>query len=303
MAMTLSFSPMEPLLLLEPFQDDDFRYEVKWDGIRALVWQNGSDVRIFSRRGHDLTQQFPELHALPLAQANEAILDGEIIVLDENRRPDFVRVVRRLRLKKPSAVIHARQSMPAVFMAFDLLRFEKDDMRTKPWWRRQELLRQVVVPSAHVEVVESFTDGLALFSATKQMGLEGIVAKRRESHYSAGKRHRDWFKVKHVQEVEAYIGGLRRKADGTGRSLLLGLPLGDGRLTYIGQAASGMNSADWNWLQQKTDALLIPTPPFANLSVSDKNCLWLKPELRATVRFQAWTPAGQLRSPVIVRLF
>lgn len=302
MPVTLPFTPMEPLALAAPFQDDAFRYEVKWDGIRAIVLWDGGVLRVLLRKGGDITLHFPELHRLPLAGVKQVILDGELIVPDESNRPDFSRVVRRLRLKNPEAVAHARQTSPAVLMVFDMLKLEEEDLRTRPWWRRKELLRQVVIPSAHVQVVESFADGLGLFQATKQWGLEGIVAKRLESRYSAGKRHRDWYKVKHFQEVEAYIGGLSRKADGTWRSVYLGLPNEDGRLKYIGQAAGGLKASDWEWLQQRAARLMQPTPPFHDLPAGTRGSIWLKPVLRAAVRFQAWTAGGHLRSPVITRL-
>lgn len=300
--LPLPFPPMEPLPLSEPFQDDAFWYEVKWDGIRALVWRGDGQVRIWSRKGKEVTPFFPELQMSVPTDSQPAVLDGEIIVVDETRRPDFSRVVRRLRLKNPAAVTQARRTSPVVLMVFDLLWLGNEDLRSTPLWYRRQRLRQTVIPSAHVQVVESFDDGMALFRATGQMGLEGIVAKRRESRYAAGKRHRDWFKVKHFQELEACIGGLRRHADGTGRSVLLGLPGGDGRLIFIGQAAAGLKDADWKWLQQRAETLRIPSPPFAVLPVGAKDCLWLKPALKALVRFQGWTASNHLRSPVILRL-
>lgn len=297
----LPFQPMEPLLLAEPFQDEAFRYEVKWDGVRTIAWYNEGQVRLWSRRGTDITRYFPELH-VPLAWEKQVVLDGELIVVNEFRRPDFSRIVRRLRLKRPGTIQQAQQTSPAVFMVFDLLKLENTDLRSLPWWQRQERLQQVLRPSEHIQLVESFADGLGLFRQTKRWGLEGIVAKRVESRYTAGKAHRDWYKVKHWQEIDARIGGLLCNADGTWRSVYLGLPDDNGQLSFIGQAASGLTRDDWEWLTQHVSRLEMPTPPFHNLCRPDGASVWLKPHLTVTVRFQEWTAGGHLRSPVIVRL-
>lgn len=304
MRVKLPIQPMEPLLAEEPFQDEAFRYEVKWDGVRALVGIRDGALRIWLRKGKEIARCFPELDPL-LADKKPVILDGELIVLDESNRPDFSRIVRRLRLQRPEAIEHARQTMPAVFMVFDLLQLGNHDLRPQPWRQRREILQQTVRPSAHVQLVESFADGFGLFQVTKQLGLEGIVAKRIDSRYVSGKRHRDWFKIKHFQEVEASIGGLQRKADGTWRSVYLGLPKEDGLLTFIGQAASGLTADDWNWLAQQARRLQRSSPPFVDLpaQASQQGDVWLQPELRATVRFQAWTGNGHLRSPVIKQLY
>ncbi|OUM89677.1 MAG: hypothetical protein BAA01_02630 [Bacillus thermozeamaize] len=300
--MTLPFLPMEPILMEEPFQDARFRYQVKWDGIRAIVIRDNHILRVFLRKGGEITSHFPELQGLRLKQAGDFILDGELIVPDEDNRPSFSRVVRRIRIRKPDRIEKAQKTDPAVLMAFDLMKLGERDVCHLPWSRRQELLEQALLPSEHVQIVESFADGLGLYQATKQWGLEGIVAKRIDSQYLPGKRHRAWFKIKHWQEIEAVIGGLELKEQGMIRSLYLGAANGKGGLRFIGQASSGLRQADWHLIQKEIPRLQQKDSPFAALPHTPRDVIWLKPELRATIRFQSWTESHLLRSPVILRI-
>lgn len=300
--MSLPIQPMEPILKKEPFQDSRFLYQVKWDGIRAIVIRDSDILRVYLRKGGEITHHFPKVRALRVKRAGDFILDGELIVLDETNRPSFSRVVRRIRLGKPGSIEKAQNTDPAVLMAFDLLKLGTKDLRQLPWNRRQELLHQVVKPSDHVQIVESFADGLGLYQATKEWGLEGIVAKRIDSQYFPGRRHQAWYKMKHFQEMEAVIGGVERKANGEMRSLYLGIPTKEGRLRFIGQAASGLRREDWDWLQQQLPLLQQAAPPFDAEIRTTEDVIWLKPVLRATIRFQSWTESHRLRAPVILQI-
>lgn len=279
---------------------DGWLYEIKWDGVRAMAFLNGG-VRLAGRKGNDISAQYPELQAIR-AQigARSAVLDGEIVVLDEKGRPSFERIQPRIMASSASAIATLARSRPAVYVAFDLLYLDGRDLRGLALEERKRRLRSVATESAVLRISESFDDGAALLEAAKRQGLEGIVAKRANSVYES-RRSPDWVKVKAVTEQEFVICGFTKGERDYFGALLLGVSE-NGRLRFAGNVGTGFDQA----LRQKIHQLLRPLvaakSPFAEVVKLPQPVTWVRPKLVATVRFLEWTEDGRLRAPVFVGL-
>ena len=287
-----------------PQSNPQWRYEPKLDGYRVIAFIEGSRVRLQSRRGLDLTANFPELAEELAAQpAGQMILDGEIVALDADGRPSFHALQNRAQLKTAAQIEVARRETPVVLVCFDLLHFAGLNLRGSPYLDRRRYLSQCLLPSAHLQLVHSGADAEELYSAALKSGFEGIVAKRIDSPYQAGQRSRSWQKIKAAQTVELLVGGYTR---GKGARESLGaLLLGywEGRkLRYAGHVGSGLDDEVIAALLNKAAKLKRPTSPFAEKPPLHRPTTWLKPELVAEVTFSEWTQAGALRAPVFVRL-
>jgi bifunctional non-homologous end joining protein LigD len=286
-----------------PKSNPQYRYEPKLDGYRVLVFRSMSGVRVTSRRGLDLTDVFPEIAADVAAQPAEMILDGEIVALDAQGRPSFNALQNRAQLKGAAEISAAQRSTPVVLVCFDLLHFAGLNLRGAPYSDRHRYLLQCLLPSAHLQVIHASDDAEQLYRAALAQGFEGIVAKRRDSIYEAGKRARTWLKLKAARSSEFLIGGYTR---GNGAREPLGaLLLGylDGKaLRYAGHVGSGLDEDSIAKFLKRSARLKRTATPFSEKPPLHRPTTWLKPELVAEVSYNDLTPAGLLRAPVFVRL-
>jgi bifunctional non-homologous end joining protein LigD len=281
----------------------DWRFEPKLDGYRVIAFVDGGEVRLSSRRGQDLTTQFPEIVAELRTQAVEAmVLDGEVIVLADGK-PSFNALQNRAQLKRTQEIGRAQAENPAVLVCFDLLHFAGTDVRAASYSQRRRYLSQCLLPGAHVQRVHVADDAHSLYEVAIGSGFEGIVAKRLQGRYQPGRRSPDWRKVKMVHSAEFVIGGYTR---GRGARELLGaLLLGywrGRRLGYAGHVGSGLTGAVVTELRRQAAALETPKAPFAVPPPLHRPTTWLSPRLVAEVSFAGWTPDGLLRAPVFLRL-
>ncbi len=293
-------TPMEPVSWSEPFDAPDWLFQVKWDGVRMLSRRDQTGVRLINRRGHERTEQYPELTSLLAALPVGTVVDGEVVVL-RSGKPSFHGVLQR-DLSRRLAVIRAKQrQLPATYCVFDLLYHRGKDVRRLPLSERQQMLAALMPHrQSELQVVESFRCGRELFDATRMQGLEGVVAKRAASLYRPGKSSDDWRKIKHFREADCVVGGYTKK-QGQLSALLLGLWGEDGQLTYIGAAGSGLSQADWRAIAPLLSAAETASPPFVQPpQTRSKELLWLRPVLSARVRFMEWTSSLRLRAPVVV---
>ncbi|HJS75689.1 MAG TPA: DNA ligase, partial [Vicinamibacteria bacterium] len=224
-----------------PFDSDEYLFEIKWNGVRALAFFGGQHAHLQSRRLTDSSERYPEILEALAALGGEGILDGEIVVLDEEGRPDFQRVLVREQTRGRRAALLRSREHPAVFVAFDLLRWRDDSLLDRPLLERRRLLSEVLSGAARplVESPYSIGRGTALFEEAKTRGLEGIFAKRIDSGYLPGGRTRDWLKIKVRREVDAVLVGLvRERGAKRVKSLVLACAR-EGRLAWIGNAGSG----------------------------------------------------------------
>lgn len=302
-AMPKKLSPMLAELADAPFSHPDWLFEPKLDGYRVLAFVHGGEVKLRSRRGLDLTPVFPAIAAELAAQSADMILDGEVLALDAAGRPSFNALQNRAQLKTPREIAAAERVTPAVFYCFDLLHFAGLDLRQAAYSDRRRYLAQCLLPSPHVQRVHASEDGVTLHAAALAQGFEGVMAKRRDSRYEAGRRSSAWLKIKPTHSAEFVIGGHTR---GKGARAPLGaLLLGywkKGQLHYAGHVGSGLDEATLANLKKRFAPLETERHPFADAPPLHRATTWLRPETVAEVKFAEWTPDGYLRAPVFLRL-
>ncbi|WP_375399584.1 ATP-dependent DNA ligase [uncultured Amnibacterium sp.] len=282
--------------------------EMKWDGIRAIVVVEDGAVRLTSRNDNDLTATYPELDALAAAVGpGRTVLDGEIVAPDERGRPSFSRLQQRMGLTRPEDVAAARRRQAVRLLLFDVLEAEGGSLVDAPYEERRAVLARLVRPTGPIDVPPAVGEGTgdalagaleAAMRVSRDLGLEGVVAKRCEAPYAAGRRSSDWQKLKHERAQEVVIGGWRpgsgRRADGVG-SLLLGLPGTDG-LTYIGRVGTGFSDRELDEVASRLRPLARTTSPFLDVPSADsRDASWVSPSLVGEVRFAEWTDTGRLR--------
>jgi bifunctional non-homologous end joining protein LigD len=286
-------------------------YELKWDGVRAIAVLGGaSTVRLYARSGAEITKAYPELAGLGAAMREagitDAVLDGEIVLLDREGRPDFIALAERMHVRDAARARALAATIPIHYMIFDVISANGTDVTRASYLERRELIESILPPpsaTAPWAVPPRFTDGEATMQAARDLALEGVVAKRMTSLYRPGARSPDWIKVKIEQTGDYVIGGWR-----TGRrelsGLLVGVP-GAGGLTYRGRVGGGISGAAERDLLARLGSLRIDKSPFAGNQVPREDTVgttWVRPELLVEVRYGSITRDGRLRFPRFVRL-
>ncbi len=302
-----TLAPMQAALADGPFDSKDWLFEPKLDGIRALAFIEDGAVTLRSRRGLDLTAQYPALtHAIAAQPVASAILDGEIAALDERGAPSFERLQQRMNLGGEADVARADAELPVLFFPFDLLYLDGFDLRRVPLADRIEVLARVLRPGPLLQLLQSFeADGRAAYEAAVGLGFEGVIAKRRDGAYLDGRRSREWLKVKARRSGDFVVGGWREGEGGRAGSfgaLLLGSYDEDGALRYVGRVGSGFDDRALGELRARLDALAADHDPFADAPPEPGRLRFVRPELVAEVEFANWTSDERLRAPVFVRL-
>ncbi|HVV71452.1 MAG TPA: non-homologous end-joining DNA ligase, partial [Verrucomicrobiae bacterium] len=300
-------APVQPMLACPsdaPRDSKHWLYEVKWDGIRALISLDEGEIRIRGRNGIDLTRQFPELLSADSAfRATSALFDGEIVCLDSAGKPVFSDVISRMQQRSAGAVDRLRARHPAVCYLFDCLYLDGRAIVNEPLSRRREWLADTLKEASAYRLSDTFEDGVSLLEAVRQHGLEGVMAKRKDSSYLPGKRRDSWLKIKPRRTTEClivgYTAGQGDRAGSFG-ALHLAQPE-DGELRYVGKVGSGFDEgsleAVFAILKDLTTSISSvkhrPTAP---------GSVWVEPKLVCEVAFASFTGSGILREPVFVRL-
>jgi bifunctional non-homologous end joining protein LigD len=302
--------PMKATLMADPPTQGDWAYELKFDGYRALALKNGGEVELFSRNAKDFAKRFPEIaEAVAALPARAAVLDGEIVALDEEGRSSF-QLLQALEIgeKRP----------PLAYYLFDLLNLDGADLTSQPWIERRKQLSALLSHATEPirESAEIRGEPKKLLAEVRKHGLEGLIGKRRDSVYEPGRRSPAWIKLKCVAEQELVIGGYTppegsRKHFG---ALLVGYYKGK-TLVFAGKVGTGFNAALLKSLGTRMDKLRRETCPFANLPEKKqgrwsqnitpremKLCTWIAPELVCQLRFTEWTQDGKLRHPSFLGL-
>jgi bifunctional non-homologous end joining protein LigD len=297
---------LRPMLAVpadSPPTGDGWAHEFKWDGVRAIVTVDGGRPRVTSRNDRDVTTAYPETRALAEAMGStQAVLDGELVALDDAGRPSFERLQRRMHLTNAAQVRRLQTEVPVTFLVFDLLHLDGRSLLDEPYDERRRLLESLELSGPHWATSPSFDgDGATILSASTAQGLEGIVSKRRDSRYFAGKRSDCWLKVKPVATREAVIGGWepgKGNRQGQIGALHLGVTTDEG-LAYVGQVGSGFSEATLRDLAARLAPLHRPDPPFVTPVPRDqaRGAHWVEPVLVAEVAYSSWTKDGKLRHP------
>jgi bifunctional non-homologous end joining protein LigD len=306
--MPVAITPMLATSVEKPFDNPDWLFEIKWDGYRAVAFIAAGKVRLVSRNQNDLTGQFPELHDLPqFVKADTAVLDGEIVALDEQGRSSFSLMQQRTGFRSHGRRVTARAEIPIAYYIFDLIYLDGYDLRRVPLEERKNVLNRIITPNQLIRYSEHFPGGVALFEAAQQQGLEGILAKLRGSRYEE-RRSREWLKIKITQTVDCVVGGYT-EPEGSRQyfgSLVLGLYDEKKQLIHVGHAGSGFDTVTLKQVWEALKLLQTSRSPFHG-PVETKPAHWLRPMLVAEVKFTEWTHETaegglKLRAPVFMKL-
>ena len=285
--------PMLATLTDKPFDDPDWIFETKWDGFRAIAVARPGHASLYSRNLLDISRKYPTICEALATITQEAVLDGELVALDEHGRSRFQLLQNA-----------EREAVRLLYCVFDLLYFDGKDLRSLPLLKRKELLEEVLPKSpllhysAHV-----VGSGLKAFARAKRAGEEGVMAKLATSRYHSGARTHDWLKVKASQEQEVVVVGFtapRRSRKYFG-ALVLAVREGK-RWEYAGRAGTGFDAETLRSLHQKMVPLITAKKPVAEKVPDEANTTWVKPKLVAEVKFTEWTAAGEMRHPVFLGL-
>jgi len=289
----------------QPFSKPGWLFELKLDGyrVRAGGGREGDEARLVTRNGHDIAAGFPEIaRAIMALPYDGLVLDGELVVPDEAGRPSFQRLQNRARVGRALDVRRAAVESPGVLYVFDLLAFEGYDVRPLPLEKRKALLERIVPGVGPIKYIEHFEkNGEALYEQVVKLGLEGIVAKKADSPYRAG-RSPNWLKIRADRTDEFVVVGFTRPKGS--RSGFGALDLGayeDGKLVYAGRAGSGFTDKELKDVTALLERGIRATPPFSGPAPPDDGHTLVEPTLVAEVRYKEWTNEGLLRQPVFVR--
>ncbi|MEY9953199.1 bifunctional non-homologous end joining protein LigD [Leifsonia sp. EB34] len=301
--------PVSPMLATlgsraDIHDESEWAFEMKWDGIRAIAVVRDGALRLNTRNGIDVTATYPDLAGLTgLAGDHELVLDGEIVTLTPQGRPDFGLLQTRMGLTRPAEVRAAAERAPAHYFVFDLLELDGEDLRRHPYDERRATLQETLRPPKDdpVQVPPAFAGDVDhAIASSRELGLEGVMAKQRDGTYASGRRSRTWIKIKHHLAQEVVIGGWTpgngRRANSIG-ALLLGIPDGDG-LRYVGKVGTGFTDAMLDDLAKKLAAHPRTTPPLEGVPSADaRGAHWVRPEYVGEVEFAEWTGTDRLRQP------
>ena len=282
-----------------PVKGDDYAYEYKWDGVRAIFRWDGNDLSLQSRNQLDITNRYPEIW--PLAESfgsRPVMLDGEVIALDEHERPSFARLQRRMHVQDMTAVRRLMTEVPVFFVVFDVLWLDGASLMDQPWMTRRDRLEELELSGpAWLRSPVQYGDGAAVLSAAARMKLEGIVAKKLNSLYRPGVRSPDWLKIKIVSDDEFVIGGWVPEAGNrTSRvgSLLLGAYDDQGRLRFLGGVGTGFNDETHRLLTTLLRSLASSENSFAD-RVPKRGAIFVKPRAVAQIEYRRRGTEGMLQ--------
>jgi bifunctional non-homologous end joining protein LigD len=288
-SLPAAFSPMHAETAEAAFNHADWMWEPKLDGYRVLAFVGEKEIHLYSRNGLNLAKNYPKLVADLRQQGTPMILDGEIVAFDARGRPSFQA------MKDDGAHV--------VFYCFDLLHFAGVDLRKAPYRDRRRYLAQCLLPTPLVQLVHAQEDGVALAAAALASGFEGVVGKRIDSHYEAGKRTSAWRKVKPVRTADFVIGGYTRGKGSRAPlgALLVGTWEGK-KLRFASHVGSGFDEKSLAQVKKRLEPLARKTNPFSENPELNAPTTWVEPELVAELKFHSWTDDGHLRAPVFLRL-
>lgn len=286
---------IKPMLLTEqknPFDNPQYLFEIKFDGMRAIIYVSNNEIVIKSRNGKILNDLFPELLEIKKLVKEKCIFDGEIVIL-ENGFPDFSKLQNRIVLKNSNKILVSSQNNPATFIAFDIL-YKNNSLVDNELIKRKKILATFKDTNCFVKSPYILEKGKKLYKLTKKFNLEGIIAKKIDSVYQAGKRSEDWIKIKHVLDNEFYIGAYKEEENKFVANLVIGEMQND-KLKYVGKVTIGKNKKDFIRIKE------IKKEINSFEDFNDPNYTFVKPTL-CTIKYLTKTKNGKLRHPVFKTL-
>jgi bifunctional non-homologous end joining protein LigD len=300
---TISTEPM--LASLASTHMTGYFYEIKWDGIRAIIKKEGEKVQIISRNQRDITDKFPEIiAAIQNIDAETALLDCEIVVLNEQGIPQFPKVISRMHTLGAEGIKHGMNLNPATAYVFDALFLDAQDIRNQAIEKRRAWIRTCFSDSKSLRFSQSFDDGQALFAAIKAQNMEGVILKKKGSTYKTGQRTTDWLKIK-VQNIEdaLIIGYTKGKGDRTSVFGALFLAqLENGILVYKGKVGTGFTEGLLAEIFKKISEMPKTKKPITDSVEEESAAVWIEPKLSCQLQFASLTSNNTFREPVFIKI-
>ncbi len=288
-----NISPMLLYEVKEPFDDKDYIYELKLDGIRCIAYI-GSNVILQNKRFKDVTEIYPELSEMNKCVKKNAVLDGELVALTDGK-PDFYALQKRSLMSDKFRIQLAAKKNPVQFAAYDILYYDGKDLTDKPLMERKEILQEKVKEGNGLSISRYIEEkGIAFFELAKAQDLEGIVAKKKDGLYHIGKRTHDWVKIKVMQDEDLLVLGFQPDEDGMPKDLILGYYDEKGELICRGKVYLGVSKEERAFVLKFAKKNTVKRSWFEKY----KNAIWLKPELVGTAHFMHETESGGMRQPV-----
>lgn len=282
---------------------EDYVYEIKWDGIRVQVIKINDDVKILSKSGKNISDNFPEIIAgLKKLEVESCVVDGELVTLDSKGVPVFANIISRLHSSAMSRS-HSIKNYPAVLYLFDVMYVDGRPCHELAFTRRRSMLEMIVKKSEAIRISEIFTEGQTLFEGTKAMGLEGIMAKRKTGKYHFGKRSNDWLKIKVRNLIDAFIIGYT-KGNGDRADLFGALHLctrENELVKYLGKVGTGFDQQKLNEIFTKIKEHKIISKPISESVEEEYNTIWIADGPECEIQYASYTSNGTLREPVFYR--
>ena len=282
-----------------PKDNNLYAFEIKWDGIRALIHYDGRNIKILSRNSKDITSQYPEILQIAPSLPYPVILDGEIVAFDQNGRPCFSQLQHRMGLVSAKKIALMMQQIPVTLVIFDLLFADQQFLTELPYLKRREHLEDLGLNGRYWQTpAYSLGSGADLLAASRNLGLEGIIAKKRDHPYEPGKRSGAWLKIKNQKRQELVIGGWipgQGARSGKLGALLVGY-YENKKLRYAGAVGTGFTSATLQELAGLLQPLHQKDNPFCE-QPPQKEIQFVRPQLIGEFEFTEWTPNHTLRHP------
>ena len=288
-----------------PAKKDDYQYEIKWDGIRVLYYKRKDEVKLISRSGRNIIDQFPEFADGKFLRVENAIIDCELVCLDEKGKPIFSDIISRMHRIGKTNIQMAVKSKPAYLYAFDWLYLDGKKLISHPLSRRVEWLKAIFRKNNLARISDTFEDGKQIYDAAQAMGLEGVMAKKKTSKYSPGNRNSAWQKIKFRETFTAHIIGYTKgKGDRVEifGALHLANPDGD-NWKYYGKVGTGFDQKKMKEIWSQIEKLETISKPIKEAVEEENRTTWILPSYMCEVTFASYASTGTLREPVFMRMW
>ena len=287
---------ISPMLLyqVEPFDDEDYIFELKFDGIRCIAYLSPDSVLLQNKRFKDVTELYPELFEMKKCVKKRTILDGELVIISGGK-PDFYALQARSLMSDKFRIDLAAKKSPVQFVAYDILYYDGKDLTGLELLKRKAYLSKNVKEGKNLSITRFIEkNGVAFFELAKKEGLEGVVAKKKDGLYHIGKRTRDWVKIKVLKDEDLLILGYQKGDDGMPKDLILGYYDENKELKLRGKVYLGVSVKEREIIEKFAEKNAVKKAWFSKY----ENAVWLKPELVGTVEYMQETESGGMRQPV-----
>jgi bifunctional non-homologous end joining protein LigD len=307
------FPKIKPMLahpFEKAFDNPQWVFEIKWDGVRALVFKKDRKFKIQSRNGNDITMRYPEIVTaakFSLRGCKSAILDGEIVILNKEGIPDFHTHQHRMHIQTLKEIMALSVEHPSTYYVFDILYKDDQSVEDLAYLERRELISSILKTNDTIKISEYIAEkGTKILASSKELKLEGIVAKHKGSIYREGIRSRDWLKIKNTRTQDCviigYTEGLGSRIRHFGSLVLAVYSANDKKLKFSGHVGTGFDDQTLTEIYSKLKVLKVGSMPIDKVPYLNRDTTWIEPILVAEVKFDEWTPDGILRAPVFLRL-